>query len=70
VDQIALACILAQPFKARVLSGAITPEQLSSNLEAMEIVDTIKDTDLKQIMDSCIMSSEEYWNERSALAWN
>uniref|UniRef100_A0A7S2UGN2 NADP-dependent oxidoreductase domain-containing protein n=1 Tax=Attheya septentrionalis TaxID=420275 RepID=A0A7S2UGN2_9STRA len=70
VDQIALACILAQPFKARVLSGAITPEQLSSNLEAMEIVETIKDTDLKQIMDSCIMSSEEYWNERSALVWN
>eukprot|EP00978_Attheya_sp_CCMP212_P019299 scaffold53893_cov65-Attheya_sp.AAC.2 len=37
VDQIALTCILEQPLKARVLSGAITPEQLPSNLEAMEI---------------------------------
>lgn len=34
-DQLALGAILAQPFQPRVLSGAVTPEQLSSNLGAM-----------------------------------
>jgi aryl-alcohol dehydrogenase-like predicted oxidoreductase len=71
-DQLALACILAQPFEPRVLSGAITPEQLESNLMASEVAEKLKKdvSLLKEIMDSCIMDSEEYWNERSALEWN
>lgn len=71
-DQLALACILAQPFEPRVLSGAVTPEQLESNLMASELAEKLKKDEglLKEIMGSCIMDSEEYWNERSALAWN
>lgn len=34
-DQVALAAILAQPFRPRVLSGAVTAEQLRSNLGAL-----------------------------------
>ena len=39
-DSLALACILAQPFEPRVLSGAITPDQLESNLKAMQVSET------------------------------
>ena len=71
-DQLALAFILAQPFQPRVLSGAVTPEQLESNLKAIDISEKLKsDPDLmKQIAKECVMDSEEYWAERSALAWN
>lgn len=71
-DILALACILAQPFEPRVLSGAVTPAQLESNLMASELAEKLKKDVglLKEIMDSCIMDSDEYWNDRSALAWN
>ena len=71
-DQLALACILAQPFEPRVLSGAVTPDQLSSNLAALHISEKLKeDKDLlKEIMAACVVDSEMYWKERSALAWN
>lgn len=41
-DQLALGAILAQPFQPRVLSGAVTAEQLRSNLGAL--YPTIKET--------------------------
>jgi len=72
-DHLALACILAQPFQPRVLSGAVTAEQLQSNLKAVGIVDKIQENEsalLKEIMKSCVVDSEEYWAERAALAWN
>ena len=72
-DQLALGCILAQPFRPRVLSGAVTPEQLESNLKALDVSEQIleKDTDLlKEIMEQTVMDSEEYWTERSNLSWN
>mmetsp|Transcript_23130 Transcript_23130/g.54873 ORF Transcript_23130/g.54873 Transcript_23130/m.54873 type:complete len:183 (+) Transcript_23130:751-1299(+) len=72
-DQLALGCILAQPFRPRVLSGAVTPEQLESNLKALDVADQIleKDTNLLQeIMDKTVMDSQEYWTERSNLSWN
>jgi Predicted oxidoreductases (related to aryl-alcohol dehydrogenases) len=72
-DQLALACILAQPFHPRVLSGAITPEQLSSNIKALELSNILqgeKRTLLNDVMTQCVMDSEEYWKDRSALAWN
>ena len=34
-DQLALGAILAQPFKSRVLSGAVTANQLRSNFGAL-----------------------------------
>lgn len=71
-DQLALACILAQPFQPRVLSGAVTPDQLESNLRAEAIAvrlraDTVM---LAEIMDKTRMDSETYWSDRSMLAWN
>lgn len=71
-DSLALACILAQPFQPRVLSGAVTPEQLESNLKADQVAETLRADQslLDKIMADCIMDSESYWNERAVLAWN
>jgi aryl-alcohol dehydrogenase-like predicted oxidoreductase len=71
-DALALGCILAQPFRPRVLSGAVTPEQLETNLKASELSDILKadHTLLDSIMKDCAMESEDYWNDRSQLAWN
>lgn len=72
-DSLALACILAQPFEPRVLSGSVTSEQLSSNANALEITNMLKGQKadlLEQIMKDCVMDSEQYWKDRSALAWN
>jgi len=71
-DQLALACILAQPFQPRVLSGAVTPDQLGSNLRAEAIAKRLR-TDpvlLAEIMKKTRMDSETYWSDRSMLAWN
>ncbi|KAL3905559.1 MAG: hypothetical protein SGILL_009629 [Bacillariaceae sp.] len=71
-DQLALACILAQPFEPRVLSGAVTPEHLESNWKAQSVAETLrKDPSLlAEIMDKTRVDSEEYWSDRSSLAWN
>ena len=71
-DQLSLACILAQPFCPRVLSGAVTPEQLASNLKAQSIAQQLRDDPalLQEIMSATCMDSETYWSDRSALAWN
>ena len=71
-DALALGCILAQPFEPRVLSGAVTSDQLQSNWNATKVAKQLqaKPELLNEIMDSCVMNSEAYWSERSALAWN
>jgi len=71
-DQLALAVILAQPFHPRVLSGAVTSEQLQSNLKAEMIAEQLKEDPnlLTTIMERTRQDSEEYWSDRSMLAWN
>ncbi len=71
-DHLALGCILAQPFCPRVLSGAVTADHLESNWKAIEVADKLRSDPalLKEVMDICVMPSEEYWDERSALKWN
>lgn len=71
-DQLALGCILAQPFQPSVLSGAVTAEQLESNWKALDVAKELqsKPSLLNEIMTACMMNSDEYWNERSALPWN
>lgn len=72
-DQLALACILAQPFQPRVLSGAVTNDQLKSNAVALELSKKMQDEEkdlLDGIMKGCKMESEQYWKDRSALQWN
>jgi aryl-alcohol dehydrogenase-like predicted oxidoreductase len=74
-DQLALACILAQPFSPRVLSGAVTNAHLESNANALKLYPTLQpggeNSDvLKELMSKCAMHSDDYWSERAALAWN
>ena len=71
-DVLALACILAQEFQPRVLSGSVTPDQLLSNLKASEIAEKLREDSelLTEIMNKCVMKSEAYWSERAALQWN
>jgi len=71
-DSLALGCVLAQPFEPRVLSGAVTAEQLESNFKALQVSKQLKENPelLSEIMNACVMKSEDYWSERSALAWN
>lgn len=72
IDQLALACILCQPFKARVLSGAVTNEQLTSNMQAIALSKILSEDKslLHEIMEGCCMKSEKYWDDRAALNWN
>eukprot|EP00438_Fugacium_kawagutii_P013619 Skav205616 [mRNA] locus=scaffold1292:214118:223221:+ [translate_table: standard] len=42
-DALALAAIMAQPFEAMVLSGAVTREQLESNMEAVQLCERLKE---------------------------
>jgi hypothetical protein len=53
-------------------NSAVTPEQLESNLKSEKIAEQlIQDPDLlTEIMEKTWMDSEEYWSERSMLAWN
>lgn len=71
-DQLALACILAQPFCPRVLSGAVTPDQLSSNLKAQTVAEQLRQNKelLQEIMDASCIESDVYWNDRASLVWN
>ncbi|MGK3755189.1 MAG: hypothetical protein ACI8RD_007498 [Bacillariaceae sp.] len=52
--------------------SAVTPEQLESNLKSEKIAEKlIQDPELlTEIMEKTRMDSEEYWSERSMLAWN
>lgn len=59
-DAVALAAVLAQPWADTVLSGAAGVRQLASNLVAAKL--TVELPDLSQPPD-------EYWKQRSALAW-
>lgn len=85
-DQLALGAILAQPFVPRVLSGAVSAEQLRSNLGAFYLTpkesavaagveDRLTSTTdgkeaLEQLMAGCRMDSEMYWKDRGQLTWN
>jgi aryl-alcohol dehydrogenase-like predicted oxidoreductase len=63
VDAIALAAALSQPWCDVVLSGAVTTDQLDSNLKAVPLARAL--TDWPDIAES----PSDYWAERSALAW-
>lgn len=60
-DAVALAAIAQQPWVDVVLSGAASPEQLRSNLDALEI-----EVDLPDLAEP----AGEYWSTRAGLSWN
>jgi aryl-alcohol dehydrogenase-like predicted oxidoreductase len=66
-DALAMAAVLAQPFVNVVLSGAVSPEMLRSNLAAAQLpAETARDPRLDRLQEP----AEEYWATRSALAWS
>lgn len=67
IDAISVAAALNQSWATIVLSGATTPLHLRSNLKAAEIEWT---EELSRRLGSIGQSPNEYWGERSQLAWN
>ncbi len=66
-DALALAAVLAQPWVDVVLSGAATVDTLRSNLAAPDVA---WDAELDERLAPLAEPAEEYWERRSALAWN
>ena len=66
-DALALAAVLAQPWADVVLSGATTPDQLRSNLAALEVD---YDEELGQRLATLREEPGHYWSARAALPWN
>jgi aryl-alcohol dehydrogenase-like predicted oxidoreductase len=62
-DALALAAALSHPWADVVLAGAVSPEQLESNLKAVAIAPEVED--LPDIAES----PADYWARRSDLAW-
>ncbi len=60
-DAVALAAIARQPWVDVVLSGAASPAQLRSNVDAMRI-----DVELPDLAEP----AEQYWKTRAGLTWN
>ncbi|MBS0210749.1 MAG: aldo/keto reductase [Planctomycetes bacterium] len=67
VDALALAAVLAQPWCDVVLSGAATQEQLTSNVDAVNVR---WDAEAAGRLVFLAEPSELYWHTRNALAWN
>ncbi|WP_433832593.1 aldo/keto reductase [Actinoplanes sp. CA-015351] len=65
-DVVALAAALHQPWATIVLSGAVTSEQLASNLQAATL--ELTGSDLERL-SGLAEPSERYWRTRSSLPW-
>lgn len=66
MDAVAIAVALANPWADVVLSGAVTPEQLRSNVSA---VDVRLATDGLEALARLAEPHEDHWRTRSGLAW-
>lgn len=66
-NALAIAAALAQPWRDVVLSGAVTPEQLASNLRAADL--RLTSDDLAGL-DSVAEPPAQYWATRTSLAWS
>ena len=67
IDAVALAAVLANPWADVVLSGAVTPTQLQSNLAAPTI--ELRQEDLEELT-TLAEPPDQYWQERSNLSWS
>lgn len=65
-DAVALAAILARPWVDVVLSGAVSPAMLRSNLAAATIAWS---DELEERLAPLARDAETYWRERAALPW-
>jgi aryl-alcohol dehydrogenase-like predicted oxidoreductase len=66
-DAVAMAAAISQPWSDVVLSGAVSPQMLASNLRALELdLDQSRPADeLAQIA----VDAESYWHSRGQLQW-
>lgn len=69
-DALALACVLSQPFKPMVLSGAATLGHLQQNYVALQLAEQLPCEVLQQLQSSLGQGAEQYWEDRSKLVWN
>ena len=67
VDAVALAAVLANPWADVVLSGAVTPAQLASNLAAPRV--ELGEEELEELT-TLAEPPERYWRERADLSWS
>jgi aryl-alcohol dehydrogenase-like predicted oxidoreductase len=65
-DAVALALASAQPWCDVVLSGAVTPEQVRSNADALAV--SFEEEDVAAL-DALVEEPRAYWETRSGLAW-
>jgi aryl-alcohol dehydrogenase-like predicted oxidoreductase len=63
---VALAAVLVNPWADVVLSGAVTPEQLHSNLAASVL--ELTSGELEEL-HSLAEPAERYWAERGSFPW-
>ena len=66
-DAVALAAVLANPWADVVLSGAVTPAQLESNLAAPQL--ELAPDELEELTPLA-EPPDQYWQERAALSWD
>ena len=67
IDALSLAACLNQTWATTVLSGAATTQHLQSNLSARNVLWTQQ---VEQRLEAMVESPDQYWEKRSALAWN
>ena len=65
-DTLAISAVLAQPWADIVLSGAVTLDELRSNLAASSVV---WDADLAELTAELALPATVYWRERSQRPW-
>ena len=65
-DRVALAAVLAQPWVDVVLSGAVTVEQVRSNVGGFDL--SLTPDDLAEL-STLAQTAERYWAERAELPW-
>jgi aryl-alcohol dehydrogenase-like predicted oxidoreductase len=66
LDAVAMAAVLAQPWAHVVLAGAVTADQLRSNVSAVDIL--LSPGEVGALL-ALAEPPEAYWGRRSALPW-
>lgn len=66
IDQLSMAAALAQPWATRVLSGAVTPEQVASNVASAAVRPP---DDVLEELGSLAEDPRSYWSARSLRSW-
>lgn len=66
-DAVAIAAALSQPWSDVVLSGAVTPTMLHSNLRALELASASANPP-EELLQLCL-DADSYWQRRSELPW-